>query len=148
MTPTFLRRAFDETRFRFLLIGVWNTLFGYGIFWLLYAVTSRLFSARYLAYTTAQVVGWIIAVANAYFLHKHVTFRSRARGRAAVFEFLRFMQTYLAMFVLGLGLLPFLVEIAGLEPRVAALIATAIGVVVSYLGHRFVTFRRDEAPKS
>jgi putative flippase GtrA len=126
---------------RFLLIGAWNTAFGYILFWVLYGLFSRVFTVRYFAYTSAQVVGWIIAVANAYGLHRKVTFRSKTTGRAMVMEFLRFMQTYVAMFLVGLALLPFLVEIVGFGPRVAALVATAIGVAMSYIGHRFITFR-------
>ena len=132
----------NTTKVRFLVIGAWNTAFGYGVFWLLYELFSRVFTVRYFAYTTAQIVGWVIAVANAFLLHKYVTFRSTARGREGFFEFLRFMQTYVAMFLFGLVLLPFLVEIVGLGPRVAALVATGIGVVISYLGHRYITFRR------
>ena len=143
-----LSTILNDTKARFLLIGAWNTFFGYAIFWLLYAGTSRLFAIRYVAYTSAQVVGWLIAVANAYLLHKYVTFRSSTRGRAAWSEFFRFMQTYAAMFLFGLVLLPFLVEVVGLGPRVAALVATAIGVGISYVGHRFITFRRDDTAKS
>jgi putative flippase GtrA len=138
----------NDTKVRFLVIGAWNTLFGYLVFWVLYEIFVRLFEARYAAYTSAQVVGWVISVMNAYVLHKFVTFRSSARGKAALSEFLRFMQTYVAMFLLGLALLPFLVEIVGLDPRVAALVATAIGVVISYVGHRYRTFRHDERSAS
>jgi putative flippase GtrA len=143
-----LRQLLDSTKVRFLLIGAWNTAFGYAVFWVLYGLFARVFSVRYLAYTSAQIVGWIIAVANAYGLHRKVTFRSRTTGRAAVMEFLRFMQTYVAMFLVGLVLLPFLVEIVGFGPRVAALVATAIGVVLSYFGHRFITFRTHGSPQA
>ncbi len=142
-----LRELLNTTKVRFLLVGGLNTAFGYAIFWLLYGAFARVFAVPYFAYTSAQVVGWVIAVLIAYVLHKYVTFRSAARGRAAWFEFLRFMQTYVTMFVLGLVLLPFLVEIIGFGPRTAALVATGIGAVVSYLGHRFVTFRRTEITK-
>jgi putative flippase GtrA len=143
-----LSAILNDTKTRFLLIGGWNTFFGYAIFWLLYAGTSRLFTTRYFAYTSAQIGGWLIAVANAYLLHKYVTFRSTARGRAAWAEFFRFMQTYVAMFLFGLVLLPFLVEVVGLGPRIAALVATAVGVVISYVGHRFNTFRRGDTANS
>ncbi len=142
-----LRALLEGTKVRFLLVGAWNTLFGYVAFVALFEAFSGVFRTRYFAYTTAQVVSWIIAVLNAYLFHKHLTFRSTARGRVAFLEFLRFVQTYVAMFFLGLALLPFLVEVVGLSPRVAALVGTGIGVVVSYVGHRFLTFRRDEVPK-
>lgn len=143
-----IRELLDSTKVRFLLIGAWNTAFGYIVFWALYGVFAKVFRVQYFAYTTAQVVGWVIAVANAYVLHRRVTFRSGTRGRAAVLEFLRFMQTYVAMFVVGLVLLPLLVEVVGLGPRVAALVATAITVVMSYIGHRFITFRAHDSAQS
>lgn len=140
-----LRTLANDTRFRFLVIGGFNTIFGYALFWVLYGLFSRLFAVRYVAYTSAQVLGWVIAVLTAFVLHKRVTFRSTARGRAAWAEFLRFVQTYVAMFFFGLAFLPFLVEIVGLGPRAAALVATAAGVVISYVGHRLRTFRRDRS---
>ena len=138
----------SDTKIRFLVVGGWNTAFGYAVFRLLYVATSRIFATPYFAYTSAQIAGWVIAVANAYVLHKYVTFRSAARGRAAWAEFFRFMQTYVGMFLFGLVLLPFLVEVMGFGPPVAALIATAIGVVISYVGHRFNTFRRGDTADS
>jgi putative flippase GtrA len=131
----------SDTRVRFLLIGGWNMLFGYLVFWLLYEVFRRLAEVHYFAYTGAQVGSFVIAVPAAYFLHKRVTFRSEARGSAAWREFFRFVQLYLAMFVFGLVLLPFLVEGVGLDPRLAAIVVTGVTVVVSYVGHRFRTFR-------
>ena|SRR5688572_15692699 len=139
-----MRAILNDTRFRFLLVGGWNTFFGYALFWLLYGLFSRTFEIRYVAYTSAQVVGWVIAVLVAYVLHKRFTFRSTAKGSAAWAEFFRFMQTYVAMFLFGLAFLPFLVEIVGLDPRIAALVATAAGVVISYVGHRFRTFRQQD----
>jgi putative flippase GtrA len=136
------------TKARFLLVGMWNTFFGYAIFWVLYALTSRVFAVRYTAYTTAQVLTWIIAVICAYLLHKHFTFRSRTRGRASIAEFFRFTQTYVAMFFFGLAFLPFLVEVFGVEPRIAVLLVTGAGMIINYTGHRLITFRRDDTPES
>jgi len=138
----------DKTKIRFLLIGAWNTFFGYAIFFVLLELTSRLFRTRYAAYTSAQVAAWVIAVLSAYLLHKHVTFRSSTRGWLAAAEFVRFTQTYVAMFLFGLVFLPFLVEICGVEPRVAILIVTAAGMAINYTGHRLFTFRRHDTPES
>jgi putative flippase GtrA len=143
-----LRALFNGTKVRFLLVGGWNTVFGYAVFWVLYGFFARVIEVRYVAYTTTQIVSWLIAVTNAYLLHKYVTFRSRARGRAALLEFFRFMQVYFAMFLLGLALLPFFVEIAGLTPRVAALVVTVIGIVISYAAHTLRTFRHDDVTKA
>ena len=139
------RELLNETRVRFLIVGAWNALFGYVLFWVLYEVFSRVFTVHYVAYTSAQVVGWVVAVMIAYGLHKHVTFRSKTTGLATGLEFLRFMQTHVVMLGLGLALLPLLVEIVGLDPRIAALIGTGVVAVVSYVGHRFFTFRRPAA---
>lgn len=134
------------TKTRFLLVGAWNTFFGYAIFWVLFEITSRIFAVRYTAYTTAQVATWLIAVFSAFLLHKHVTFRSRVRGRAAVAEFFRFTQTYIAMLLFALVALPFVVEVIGLSPRVAIIIVTIAGMVINYAGHRLFTFRRNDTP--
>lgn len=132
--------AKHQVKLRFLLVGVWNTIFGYLAFIAIDSLFANIFSRRYLAYMSAAVISNILAITNAYIFHKYITFKSRVRGMAIIMEFLRFSTTYLITFTLGLFLLPFLVEVLNLAPKIAAAFLVVLFTGISYLGHMKFSF--------
>jgi putative flippase GtrA len=132
-----------QKKVRFVLVGVWNTIFGYLVFVGLDYLFNLFFSPRYVAYMSAAVLANIIAILNAYIFHKFVTFRSPLRGLAIIPEFVRFFSMYLFSFFLGLVLLPVFVEIFHLDPKIAGALLIPITVIISYLGHSRFSFRQD-----
>ena len=133
------------TKIRFVVVGVWNTLIGYGAFVLFDLLFSGIFETRYMAYMTANVLSNVIGVLNAYIFHKFVTFQVKTKGRSAIVEFFRFSLTYVGTFLLSILLLPLCVEFIGLTPRLAAAVIILICVIVSYVGHSKFSFRKAEA---
>jgi putative flippase GtrA len=127
---------------RFLIVGGWNTIFGYLVFVLLETLFSKILFPRYVAYMSAMVIGQIIAVINAFIFHRHFTFRSDTRGRELLKEFFRFTTTYIITFVLSLIFLPILVEVFNIIPKIAGAILTFIMTVVSYIGHSQFSFKK------
>ncbi len=127
---------------RFFLVGIWNTIFGYLAFVGLDILFTFFFSKRYLAYMSAAILSNILAIINAYVFHKYITFKSNARGKAIIVEFARFCSTYLLSMVLGLILLPFLVEVMGIEPKISGALLIPITVIISYLAHSRYSFRK------
>ncbi len=136
------QRAYNSQRIRFLVIGGWNTVFGYLVFVLLDTVFSRIFSLRYVAYMSAMASGNIFSVTNAYIFHKYVTFRSAVKGKGMITEFFRFSMTYVVTFCLSLILLPFFVEVFKISPKIAGLIVVLLCTVISYTGHSRFSFRK------
>lgn len=128
------------TKAKFVLVGIWTTIFGYLAFIGLDFWLSRVFDTRYMAYMTSIVIANIVSIANAYVFHKYFTFRSRERGKALAIEFIRFCATYAVTFILNLFLLPIFVEIGRITPRAAAALAIPICTVISYLGHSRFSF--------
>jgi len=126
----------------FVLVGIWNTIFGYGLFCLLDTLFAWLFSTRSVAYMCAMGLAQPLAVINAYICHKYITFKSEAKGKAIIAEFFRFSTTYVVTFCLSLVLLPALVEIGHIQPKISAAIITLICTVISYLGHSRFSFRK------
>lgn len=126
---------------RFLLVGAWNTLFGYLIFLLLVEISSRIFSVYQLAYMAALVVANVMAILNAFFFHKHITFQSRTRGFAVLAELLKFSSTYLFTFLLSFFLLPVFVEFLHLSTPVAGALVLVVCTTISYFGHSRFSFR-------
>ena len=132
-----------QKKVRFLLVGLWNTIFGYLVFVGLDYLFNLFFSPRYVAYMSAAVLANIIAILNAYIFHKFVTFRSPLRGLAIVPEFVRFFSMYLFSFFLSLVLLPVFVELFHLDPKIAGALLIPITMIISYLGHSRFSFRQD-----
>ena len=130
-----------QVKAKFVLVGIWNTIFGYGIFCLFDTVFAWLFSTRFAAYMCAMVLARILAVINAYICHKYITFKSEAKGKAIIGEFFRFSTTYVVTFCLSLFLLPALVEIGHITPKISAALIILICTVISYLGHSRFSFK-------
>lgn len=130
-----------QTKVRFVLVGIWNTIFGYLVFVGLDYLFNLVFSPRYIAYMSAAVLGNVIAVTNAYFFHKYITFKSNTKGLAAFYEYLRFYATYAFTIVISFIFLPISVELFKLDPKIAAGIITLILTFVSYIGHNKFSFQ-------
>ncbi len=133
-----------QKKARFVLVGVWNTIFGYLVFVAFDYLFEQYLSPRYIAYMSASVIANIIAVTNAYFFHKHLTFKSKAKGGAAFREYLRFYATYLFSFIVSLILLPAFVEFLKFDPKIAAAVITLLLTVFSYIGHNRFSFRQTD----
>jgi len=124
----------------FLGVGIWNTLFGYGIFCVLYLVLQPFFAVRYFAYTFAQVAAIILAQINAFVCHKFITFKSPLGGHRLFGEFIRFCMTYAVTYIFGFIAMPLLIEWGRLNPTLAAAFIIPAQAVVSYLGHSRFSF--------
>lgn len=131
-----------QTKWRFLLVGIWNTIFGYSAFVGLDILFALLFPKRYLAYMSAAILSNILAIINAFIFHKYITFKSKVRGKAIIAEFARFFSTYLFSVILGLILLPVFVEVLGIDPKISGALLIPVTVVISYFGHSRFSFRK------
>jgi putative flippase GtrA len=125
-------------------VGVWNTIFAYLIFVGLDILFAFLFSKRYLAYMLAQVLSNVLGIINAFIFHKYITFKSPVRGKGIVIEFARFFSTCLFSMIMGLILLPFVVEIIGFDPKISRAILIPIIAIINYFGHSRFSFKDDE----
>lgn len=131
---------------KFVIVGTWNTVFGYLVFCLLDSLFSYWFETRYIAYMSAMVVANFINIINAYLFHRHITFNSQTKRYNMLLEFFRFSITYMTTFCLSLILLPLFTEIGHLTPKISGGIVILICVCVSYLAHSQFTFKTS--PKS
>jgi len=130
----------DEVKVKFVLVGIWNTIFGYAVFFVLDSIFEDIFTKRYFAYMLAMVLGQIIATINAFLFHKYITFKSKVRGWGIILEFFRFCLTYVFTFSLSLILFPFFVELINIHPRITGAIVILICTLISYVGHSRFSF--------
>ena len=132
-----IRRLARDERVRFLVIGGINTVVAYLLF-VLFELTlgGYYFLSLFLAYLLATLLAFV--------LHRRFTFGALGRDKVIV-DFLRFESVYVVMFLLNAALLPLLIEVAGWSSLVAQAVIVVITTVVSYLGHKFFSFRRGKS---
>jgi putative flippase GtrA len=127
---------------RYLLVGVWNTLFGYSVFALFVYLLEPRMSHGYMA---AQVISSVINISIAYFGYKFFVFKTTGNYLK---EWLKCLAVYGTSSTLpGFVVLPMLVGLLHVgfhlhhkAPYIAGAILTVVGVFVSFFGNRRFTF--------
>ena len=116
----------------YLLIGAWNTLFGYGVWALMEYLLHD-----YLHYLIILVLSWPFAVLNAYIGYRIFVFRSKD---SVWRELPRFSLVYLVTLCAGLLALPILLRTLPFNIYVIQAGYTVVVVILSYLSHKFFSF--------
>lgn len=142
LKPWHSRNKKQQKLFKFFFVGMWNSLFGFGVFYLLDTLFSQIFTARYMAYMSALSLAQIFGIINAYISHKQITFESSAKGRHMIREFMRFFMTYAVVFCLNSLFMPVLVEIFHIVPKISGLLLMLVMAMVSWIGHSRFSFNR------
>jgi len=134
---------------RYLVVGIWNTAFGYATFALFTALLDRYIPASYLA---ASLIASVLNITVSFLGYKWFVFKTRGNYLR---EWARCLVVYSGSIALGLVLLPptvFLVEYLTGNPRAAPYIAGAllmgVQVILSFLGHKTFSFREGATPTS
>jgi putative flippase GtrA len=117
----------------YLAVGGWNTLFGYALWALMqYLLGDHVY------YLVILLLAWFPAVLNAYFCYRYLVFRSRGRIR---WELPRFSVVYAVTLCINLVALPVLLRVLPFSIYVTQVLFTAVVVVLSYLSHKYFSFR-------
>lgn len=131
-------QLFDDALWRFLIVGVINTLVGMAIMYGLYNLAG-------VGYWPSSAANYILTSILSYFLNRHFTFRATERGwRPAV----RFAVNIAVCWVLAYGIAQPLTRwlLQGASLTLRENIAMAVGMAFftgfNYLGQRLFAFRR------
>lgn len=124
----------ENRTLRYLLVGGWNTLFGYGIFAGLYLILNE-----DLSYLLIAVMSHFLAVTQSFITQRRFVFCS---GQPWAGEYMRFHIAHLGSLLAGLIALRLLVETIGVPPLLAQAVATVLITVLSYFLHLHFTFRQ------
>lgn len=119
----------------YLIVGVWNTLFGYVVFALLYYMLQA-----HLHVDAILVFSYLLATANAYIGYRYIVFRSTGSMKR---ELRRFVAVYAGTLAANLVVLPFALHVLSWNAYVVQGLFTGIIVVLSYFGHKHFSFRSD-----
>jgi putative flippase GtrA len=128
-----LRRA-DTKAFRYLIVGGWNTLFGFALF-----VGLQLSVGDAIGYMAVLVIAQVLGIINAYLTYRLLVFRVRGQWWL---DFWRFSAIY--WLVLGINALALPVMVSGLRMNVivAQSLFFLVTVLGSYIAHNHFSFRR------
>lgn len=121
-----------QEKVRYLLVGGWNTAFGYLVFVVLYRLLGA--AVNYIALLTFS---YIISITNAYLCYKFLVFRTKGNYFK---EYFRFYLVYGAAYLLNLALLPVFVELLRMNPVISQGVIVVLTVVISYIAHKNFSF--------
>lgn len=124
-----MRRALAGEVVRFAVVGVANTVTYY---------VTYLVLVRVLPYLVAHVIAFAVAMVGSFLLNCRFTYRTRPTWR----KLLLYPLTVAANFVIttvGVGLL---VELVGMDERVAPLVAAVAAIPLTFLATRSVLLGR------
>ncbi|MBI5399103.1 GtrA family protein [Candidatus Saganbacteria bacterium] len=122
-----------QEKINYLLVGIWNTVFGYLTFVGLYCLLSVK-----IHYLFLLVISNVFSITNAYIGYKIFVFKTRGNYWQ---EYLRFYLVYGAALAVNFALLPIGVELLKISPPWALAGLTVINVIFSYYGHKKFSFR-------
>ena len=132
---------------RYLVVGVWNTLFGYACYFVLVRLFLRILPiAPSLTASIALVVAAVINITVSFLGYKWFVFRTSGNYWR---EYLRSMTVYLPSLVLNAVLVAPLTTAFRLihpvreqAPYLAGALLTGVTVILSFFGHKHISFRR------
>jgi|SRR5664280_414432 len=123
----------------YLVVGGWNTLFGYLSFVALYY-----FLHTRLPVVAILIISYALSIANAYVCYRYIVFRSRG---SVLREMPRFASVYLVALAVNLVVLPLALRRLPLSAYSVQALFTLAVVLLSYFGHKHVSFRGGSADR-
>lgn len=122
----------DGLKRRFLIVGAYNTVFGYGAFVVVKETLPD--NAHYLI---VLFISFSISIIHAFVVQKYFVFRTKGN----IFgELSRFISVNLSALALNSVILSVLVGFC-LNVLVAQAVSTLLTILLSYVGHRKFSFR-------
>lgn len=127
-----------STAFRFILVGILNTLFGTAIMFVFYNVF-------HLSYWLSSASNYFFGSILSYFLNKSFTFRY---GKADLKSILRFTINILLCYLLAYGIAKPVMKYllsnysVSIQENVSMVLGMILFVGLNYLGQRFFAFKK------
>ena len=129
---------FDKTFWKFILVGIVNTLFGTAIMFLYYNVF-------HLSYWISSASNYIFGSILSYFLNKHFTFQSRDKSVKGILKFvLNISVCYLVAYGVAKPLILLILSDYSIkvQENIAMFVGMCLFVGLNYIGQRFFVFKK------
>ena len=125
-----IKKIFSYQPIRFLFVGGLNTLVGYGVYALLVYLGVN--------YLIANTVSTVVGVIHSYLWNRFFTFKSKNK---ALKEITKFVSVYIVSYLIGMFTLFIFKDKLNISPYIAGLINLVITTLISYFGHKYISFR-------
>lgn len=142
----FIKKFFDITFWKFIIVGVVNTLFGTGVMFLFYNVF-------HFSYWVSSASNYIFGSILSYFLNKFFTFQSKKNtGKTLVKFVINISLCYLVAYGVAKPIVKWMLGGASVtvQDNLAMLVGMGLFVILNYCGQRFFVFtdKQNETEKS
>lgn len=132
-----MKKLFDKTMIKFVLVGLFNTLVGCGTMFLLYNLANC-------SYWFSSAANYVVGGVVSYFLNKYFTFQNKERSWKQVS---RFILTLACCYLIAYGAAKPVVmwllsgQPVKLQENVAMFVGMGLYTILNYFGQRFFAFR-------
>lgn len=117
--------------FRFLTVGVFNTILGYCV----------IFACMYLAKMSPEisnVAGYAVGLVASYVLNRKYTFNSKQHQHS---EIIRFLAVFVLAYALNFAVLVILIHRIGIHEGASQVLAGLVYVVASFILNKYYVFK-------
>lgn len=135
-----IKKFFDKTMIKFVIVGVINTLVGSGAMFLLYNFAGC-------SYWFSSAANYVIGGIVSFFLNKYFTFQNKERSFSQVVKFIICVAVcYFIAYGLAKPVAEILLEAqsTAIKENVAMVAGMGIYTVLNYIGQRFFAFEKKE----
>ena len=135
-----IKKLFDKTFLKFILVGVINTIVGTSVMFLSYNLLG-------FSYWVSSAANYVIGSIVSYFLNKYYTFKVKKRSWKYI---IKFVANISVCYLLAYGIAkPLAARIlsdmtVSVQENVAMLVGMCLFVVLNYFGQRFFAFKDAE----
>ncbi len=139
-----LKKLLDKTFWKFLLVGVANTLFGTVVMFLCY-------NLLHMGYWISSAANYVLGSILSYFLNKHYTFQNSEKGPGVVLRFvINISVCYLIAYGVAKPLTAWILSDMdrSIQENGAMLVGMCLFMGLNYLGQRFFAFRSKNDTES
>ncbi|MHB1136901.1 MAG: GtrA family protein [Coriobacteriia bacterium] len=138
-----LQNVYDRhgEKLRFLVVGGWNTLFSVAILWVLDQLIPY-DPQSILQKELVLVASWVISVTQNFFTFKLLVFRTKGNWLR---EYAKMYMIYAVTFVVQSVLMQLISYVFGLSVFWANLPTILVVTIMSYVGHKYFTFRESDS---
>ena len=132
-----IKKLFDITFLKFVLVGIANTVFGMAIMFILY-------NAFGVNYWISSAANYVCGSILSYFLNKYFTFQNKEKSFAVI---VRFIINITICYFIAYGVAkPFVSYIFSgygtkIQDNVAMLAGAGLFMILNYFGQRFFAFK-------
>lgn len=122
----------DSKFIRYLIVGAFNTIIGYGIIFILMALGT--------IPEIANIIGYIFGIIVSYILNKIYTFKTKTKSKK---EFIRFVMCMICSYLINFIALIVLYRYFDVDKYIATIIASIFYTLSGYIFSKYFAFKTN-----